>query len=88
MIIGGFFNELFPFLEEPIKSAANDVSLSAPWEACAIRPSKLGMDAHLIGAAELVFAEVIANPSGSGNPVGTGGAVHEGPSVVATPAPV
>ncbi len=86
VIIGGFFNELYPFLQEPMKGAANDVSLSAPWESCTIRPSKLGIDAHLIGAAELVFAELIANPSGSGDSTETGAAVLAGNSVIAVSA--
>ncbi|HEY5890669.1 MAG TPA: ROK family protein [Acidimicrobiia bacterium] len=75
VLIGGFFNELYPFLEESMKSTANEVSLSAPWDACTIRPSKLGIDAHLIGASELVFAEVIANPSKSRDVSGTNLAV-------------
>ena len=44
--------------------AARRVALSAPWESCRLCRSELGLEARLIGAAELVFAEVIANPLG------------------------
>lgn len=64
VVIGGFFQELYPFLESSIHQEAQATSLTAPWLSCSIRRSELGIDSALIGASELVFAEVIANPSG------------------------
>lgn len=63
VVIGGFFHPLYPFLEQAIAAAAERTALRAPWERCSIRRSELGLDARLIGAAELVFAEIIANPT-------------------------
>jgi predicted NBD/HSP70 family sugar kinase len=63
VVIGGFFQELYPFLEQSINRGAQEMSLTAPWLTCSIRRSQLGTDAALIGAAELVLAEVIANPT-------------------------
>jgi predicted NBD/HSP70 family sugar kinase len=63
VVIGGFFQELYPFLEPPIQRAAQELALSAPWLSATIRRSELGTDSALIGASELVFAEVIANPT-------------------------
>lgn len=63
VVIGGFFHELYPFLERSINEGAQEVALTAPWLSCSIRRSELGVDAALMGAAELVLAEVIADPS-------------------------
>ncbi len=60
---GAVETELSPFLEQPVIEAAQGVAIAAPWQAGRIRRSELGLDARLIGAAELVFAEVIADPS-------------------------
>jgi len=63
VVIGGFFQELYPFLEQSMHQGAQEMALTAPWLSCSIRRSELGIDAALIGASELVFAEVIANPT-------------------------
>lgn len=63
VVIGGFFDQLYPWLEPAMFRAAQQMALTAPWMTCSIRRSELGADAALMGAAELVFAEVIANPS-------------------------
>lgn len=60
---GGFYHHLYPFLEQPINEGAQRAAMSAPWNACTITRGELGVDARLIGAAELVFSQVIANPS-------------------------
>ena len=64
IVFGGFYHPLFPFLEQAINDTASTVALSAPWSTCRICPSELGLDARLIGAAELVFTELIADPAG------------------------
>ena len=69
VVIGGFFHELYPFLESSIKAGARETALTAPWLSCSIRRSELGVDAALMGAAELVQAEVIADPSVIEHPV-------------------
>jgi predicted NBD/HSP70 family sugar kinase len=62
VVAGGLFGQLYPFLEQPMLKNAQQVALDAPWMSCEIRQSKLGVDAHIIGAAELVLAEIIADP--------------------------
>lgn len=62
VVIGGFFQELYPFLEQAINEAARETALTAPWLSSAIRRSELGIDSSLIGASELVLAEVISSP--------------------------
>lgn len=66
IVIGGSFAELYSFLETSINEAARETALNAPWLSCAIRRSELGVDAALMGAAELVLAEVITDPTSVG----------------------
>jgi predicted NBD/HSP70 family sugar kinase len=63
VVFGGFYHPLFPFLEQPLVETARRATLPGSWETCRICRSSLGNDARLIGAAELVFADLIANPS-------------------------
>lgn len=62
IVFGGFYAPIFPFLEPWLLAAAEGSSLSAAWQECTIRRSELGADSRLIGASELVFADVIADP--------------------------
>ncbi len=63
IVFGGFYHPLYPFLAPTLTASAQRSALSAPWEACRICRSELGLRARLVGAAELVFSEVIANPA-------------------------
>ena len=63
IVFGGFYHPMFPFLEQSVVEAARRVALSAPWSSCRISRSQLGLDVRLVGAAEMVFAEVVADPS-------------------------
>lgn len=63
IVFGGFYFPLFPFLEGALSDSAARVALSAPWEMCRICRSELGLDARLVGAGELIFTDVIADPS-------------------------
>lgn len=63
VVVGGFFHSLYPSMAAAIEVGAKAVALDAPWEACTIRRSELGSAALVIGAAELVLGEVIADPS-------------------------
>jgi predicted NBD/HSP70 family sugar kinase len=63
VVIGGVYGQLFPFIEKSVTRGAHETALTAPWETCSILRSGLGVDGPLIGAAELVLAEVIANPN-------------------------
>lgn len=62
VVVGGTFDELYPFVSDSLESAARGVALDAPWEACAIRRSELGSKAILMGAAELILGELTSDP--------------------------
>jgi predicted NBD/HSP70 family sugar kinase len=63
VVFGGFYHPIYPFLEQWINEGAERSALDAPWRHCEIVRSELGSDARVIGAAELVLADVIADPS-------------------------
>lgn len=63
IVIGGFYSELYPYLEDPLRRGAGESALDAPGSMAEIRRCQLGVDAPLIGAAELVLSEVTANPA-------------------------
>lgn len=62
VVVGGFYQELYPYISAAIEVGATGVALDAPWDACSIVRSELGPNALLVGAAELVHGEVINNP--------------------------
>lgn len=64
VVVGGFYSELFPYLEASVRRGALESSLEAPAKMTSIRRCELGVNAPLMGAAELVLAEVIASPGG------------------------
>src|SRR5690606_24839141 len=51
VVVGGLYQELFPYLEEPLEAAARSVVLEAPGEQVRIVRGSLGVDASLLGAA-------------------------------------
>jgi predicted NBD/HSP70 family sugar kinase len=62
VVLGGFYQRLYPHLAGAIEAGVAGVALDASWEACRVVSSDLGANAILIGAAELVFGEVISDP--------------------------
>src|SRR5690606_41388189 len=60
---GGLCQELVPYLEEPLEAAARSVVLEAPGEQVRIVRGSLGVDASLLGAAEMALSPVIADPA-------------------------
>jgi len=63
VVVGGLYQELFPYLEEPLEAAARSVVLEAPGEQVRIVRGSLGVDASLLGAAEMALSPVIADPA-------------------------
>ena len=75
VVIGGLYSQLYPYLESSVKRGAEESALEAPGKMAQILRCELGVNAPLMGAAELVFGEVIANPAALGDPVpGSGSA--------------
>ena len=74
VVIGGFYEAIYSYLSAAVEVGAKTVALDAPWQTCSIVRSELGSDALLIGAAELVLGEVVADPTapitGLATPVG------------------
>jgi len=66
VILGGLYHRLFRFLEPSVVEGARSRALGAPGGMARIVRSGLGIDAPLIGAAELVLSRVIADPARSG----------------------
>lgn len=64
VVIGGFYSDLYQYIEEGIRHGAAESALDAPLNMTEIRRCELGVDAPLMGAAELVLSEVIADPAG------------------------
>ena len=62
IVIGGFYQPLFPFMAEAIDSGAQEIALEPPWNLCTVVTSELGEDALLVGAAELALEEVLRDP--------------------------
>ncbi|HEY4606155.1 MAG TPA: ROK family protein [Acidimicrobiia bacterium] len=65
VVLGGFYQALFPFLEEAVIEGVRVRALDAPRDMVTIAGSGLGSDAPLIGAAELALSGVIADPAGT-----------------------
>ena len=63
VVLGGFYQVLFPFLESSVVEGARLRSLAAPGEVVRITSSGLASDAPLVGAAELALSGVIADPA-------------------------
>lgn len=63
VVVGGSYSELFPYLEDSVKRGAAETALDAPGGMARILRCQLGINAPLMGAAELVLAEVIADPA-------------------------
>jgi predicted NBD/HSP70 family sugar kinase len=62
VVVGGFYQQLYPYMSAAIEVGATEVALDAPWDACSIVRSELGPNALLVGAAELVHGEVVNDP--------------------------
>lgn len=63
VVLGGLYQRLFPYLETSVIQGARVRTLDAPGDMATIVRSGLGPDAPLIGAAELIVSEVIADPA-------------------------
>jgi predicted NBD/HSP70 family sugar kinase len=65
VVLGGLYHRLFAFLEPSVLDGARERTLQPPGDMAAIVASGLGADAPLIGAAELVLSDVVADPAGA-----------------------
>lgn len=63
IVLGGLFTRAYPYLEPAILAELDRLALRGPREMARIAPGTLGMDAPLIGAAELAFEPFLADPA-------------------------
>jgi predicted NBD/HSP70 family sugar kinase len=64
VVLGGLFSRLSPFLMEQIEAQLDRYALAAPRRNLRLAPAQLGIDAPLLGAAELAFEPFLADPAG------------------------
>ena len=63
VVLGGVFERIYPLVGESVESALTERSLLASRELVRVVPGLLGVDAALLGAAELAFEELLADPA-------------------------
>jgi len=63
VVLGGLYHRFFPYLESAVIDGARSQVLEAPWANVTIVPSSHGVGAPLIGAAELVLSDTVADPA-------------------------
>ncbi len=62
VVLGGFFSRAFPFIEPTMTGALSARALAAARRSMSVVPASLGVDAPLLGAAELAFEPLLADP--------------------------
>ncbi len=63
VVFGGLFEHLYPFIEGPVRAVLDERALRPPRDLVGLAPSGLGDDAPLLGAAELAFEPLLADPA-------------------------
>jgi predicted NBD/HSP70 family sugar kinase len=64
IVLGGLFGRIHPFVAPTIEHELDRRALTAPRRLVRIVPALLGIDAPLLGAAELAFEPLLADPAG------------------------
>ena len=63
VVLGGLFARIFPFVDDIVARGLDRGALVASRELVSVVPSTLGVDAPLLGAAELAFEPLIVDPA-------------------------
>ena len=63
VVLGGLFGRLYPVAEHTVADGIRARVLDAPGSMVKVVPTALGIDAPLLGAAELAFSDLISHPS-------------------------
>ena len=63
VVLGGLFSRLAPILVPRVEEALDTFALPAPRANVRVAPAELGIDAPLLGAAELAFEPFLADPA-------------------------
>lgn len=70
IVLGGRFARLAPYVGAIVETELDRRALAAPRDLVRVVPSMLGEDAALLGAAELAFEPLLADPAGWLEPAG------------------
>jgi predicted NBD/HSP70 family sugar kinase len=62
IVLGGLFGRIHPFVAASLRAEIDRLGLTASSELVDVRPATLGIDAPLLGAAELAFEPLLADP--------------------------
>jgi glucokinase len=63
VVLGGMFGRIHPFVEATLATELARLSLPQSREVVRVTPASLGVDAPLLGAAELAFEPLLADPA-------------------------
>ena len=63
VVLGGLFGRIHPFVEATLADELARLSLPQSREVVRVAPASLGVDAPLLGAAELAFEPLLADPA-------------------------
>ncbi|MGZ8715807.1 MAG: ROK family protein [Gaiellaceae bacterium] len=63
IILGGTYSSLVPWLRDPLKEALARQVIASQWRPLEVRPSALGPDAAVRGAASWIIQRVLAEPA-------------------------
>ncbi|MBI2763042.1 MAG: ROK family protein [Chloroflexi bacterium] len=62
IVLGGLFSRAFPYLIDDVNAEISALALVASRRVVSVAPASLGIDAPLLGAAELAFEPLLADP--------------------------
>jgi len=68
VVLGGLFGRVHPFVAAIVQAELDRRALAAPRALVRVVPSSLGADAPLLGAAELAFDPILADPASWSRP--------------------
>ena len=63
VVLGGFFTRIHPFVARTLDEELRRHALPAPRQLVRVVPASLGVNAPLLGAAELAFEAILADPA-------------------------
>jgi predicted NBD/HSP70 family sugar kinase len=63
VVLGGLFGRIYPFVTQTMHSELDRLALPASRGLVEVLPATLGIDAPLLGAAELAFEPLLADPA-------------------------
>ncbi len=70
IVLGGLLGRIHPFVNEAIETELDRLALPAPRRQVRVVPATLGVDAPLLGAAELAFEPMLSDPAALVKPRG------------------